>query len=758
MDKHSSIFFEEAVDLLAQLEGLLIDLEENHSDVEQINLLLRILHTLKGSGSMFGYNDLAAFVHIIESVFEKVRNGEWEITPDLIEKTLQSRDQMVALITPDDENTQENLEAVTRLSAFFLNFGRQNPLDSFANAIERKASKTPKAKEDKDLDAEIEMPSDSTEDASQSSELNSDTSNKIASSENELLEKVEITEKPKQTWEIFFEPLPNYFSFGNNPLSILQEISDLGEVEIEVDSSDVPEFEKIDPETCYLKWKITLNTTADENSIRDVFIFVEDLCHLTIKLMNNGENQSNEEEFENTEIKSEPAIAKDNQEKDESASVFPNQLTDSDQFSNIKDQFEESYVETIQKIASMPLSSSNSETEPSNTYEVGNEDRSEYQKIDHLINLLGELVTIQARLSQNASSSGDAELVSLAQELEILTGDLRDSALKMSMLPVGSVFTKLIEIAEEKSRVNGKQIEISVKGWNTEIDKELLDRLFQPLKKLIENSIEHGFESPELRELSGKPVKGVLNISAWQSTGNFYIEISDDGAGIDPEELKRVIVERNPKQFFDSKETDLFKLICMATNLSKAGSHKALGLASVKKTVNGMRGSLELKSSPGKGTSFIVKLPLNLGIVEGLMVKLGENLFLIPLSSVEECIELTKEDQKRNFEKNVVMVRGQIVPYMQLRETFEIEGEPPDIQQIVITFVDQQRIGFVVDQVIGEYQTVIKSWGKFCNDIPGISGATILGDGTVALIADPGILIRGQSNKSLNEKGEANGF
>jgi two-component system chemotaxis sensor kinase CheA len=172
-----------------------------------------------------------------------------------------------------------------------------------------------------------------------------------------------------------------------------------------------------------------------------------------------------------------------------------------------------------------------------------------------------------------------------------------------------------------------------------------------------------------------------------------------------------------------------------------------------------MRGSLELKSFPGKGTSFTIKLPLNLGIVEGLMVRLEESLFLIPLSSVEECIELTKEDQKRNFEKNVIMVRGQLVPYIQLRETFEISGEAPDIQQIVITFVDKQRIGFVVDQVIGEYQTVIKSWGKFCNDIPGISGATILGDGTVALIADPGILIRGQNSQAKAEQeGEDYGF
>ncbi len=363
------------------------------------------------------------------------------------------------------------------------------------------------------------------------------------------------------------------------------------------------------------------------------------------------------------------------------------------------------------------------------------------ERLDSLVNLVGQLVTVQARLTQTAVQSGTPELLSIAEEVERLTASLRENAMNIRMMPIGTTFSKFRRMVRDLSQELGKEIELVTEGAETELDKTVIERLSEPLMHLIRNSIDHGIEPREIRAAEGKPRSGTVRLSARHSGACVLIQVSDDGGGLDREairaravELGRLLPGETPddRQLFSLIFSPGFSTVKAVTDISGRG----VGMDVVKDVIDSLRGSIELMSRKGEGTTITLKLPLTLAIIDGFLTRVGAEHYIFPLTLVDECVELTAEQTVEGNGRNLINVRDGLVPFVRLRDQFQTIGRPPAIEQVVITRVEDKRIGFVVDHAIGGHQTVIKNLGTFYRGVEGISGATILGDGTVALVLD----------------------
>jgi len=363
------------------------------------------------------------------------------------------------------------------------------------------------------------------------------------------------------------------------------------------------------------------------------------------------------------------------------------------------------------------------------------------ERLDQLINLVSEMVTVQAHLTQVACAGGDATYIAISEEVERLTNELRDTALNIRMLPIGSTFSKFKRLVRDLSQELGKEIEMETFGAETELDKTVIEKLNDPLVHIIRNCIDHGIEMPEARRAAGKSSHGTVYLGAEHSGDSVLVTIRDDGGGLDRDRIRAKAIERGLiSATSDVSDKEIYAQI-FAPGFSTADkvtsvSGRGVGMDVVKRGIDGLRGSIGVDSVRGSGTTITLKIPLTLAIIDTLLVKIGKDHFVLPLAAVEECVELTREDVTSAHGNNLAKVRGNLTPYISLREQFEIAGECPDIEQIVIAMVHGTRIGFVVDSVIGQHQTVIKPLGRMYQDVNGVSGATVLGDGTVALILD----------------------
>lgn len=375
-------------------------------------------------------------------------------------------------------------------------------------------------------------------------------------------------------------------------------------------------------------------------------------------------------------------------------------------------------------------------------------------KLDSLFNLVGEMVTVQERLSQLSAiitkdNFSEQELLSyqssmeeISEELSSLTGNLRDNALSIRMLPIESTFNKFRRLVHDLAASLSKEIQLTMSGTETEIDKTVIDKLDEPLMHMIRNCADHAIESPEERIKAGKNRYGTIHLSAEHVAGNVVIHIEDDGAGLNREKILNKAVERNivpenaelsDKEVFGLIFEPGFSTAAAVTNVSGRG----VGMDVVKKTIEKLRGYIEIDSKPGKGTKIHIVLPLSLAIIDGLLVTISEQAFILPLSVVEECVELNNNQEiSKTAGENLINLRGQLVPYVRLREVFYNNHQKLDIEQIVITNIKNKLVGFVVDTVVGEHKTVIKPLGKVYKQVPAFTGATIMGDGSVAIIID----------------------
>jgi two-component system chemotaxis sensor kinase CheA len=353
--------------------------------------------------------------------------------------------------------------------------------------------------------------------------------------------------------------------------------------------------------------------------------------------------------------------------------------------------------------------------------------------LDQFVNLVGELVTVQARLSELAARRGDDEIAEVSEEIERLTSSLRDNSMNIRMMPIRGTFEKFRRLVHDLARDLGKNVELTIEGADTELDKTVIDQLSDPLMHLIRNSMDHGIESPDLRTASHK------NSSA---TIHLLIGVSDDGGGIDAEAVRNRAVEKGlVAANVQLTEAETFALIFQpgfstAKQITDV-SGRGVGMDVVRQNVESLHGSIDVASKPGSGTSVTLRLPLTLAIIDGLLVKVGSAHFVVPLANTLECIELTREDIEKANGKHIANVHGEIVPYIVLRDHFNVHIERPEIEQIMLVETEEGRYGFVVDEVLGDCQAVIKSLGRFYRHVQVVSGATILGNGAVALILDP---------------------
>ncbi|MES9995016.1 chemotaxis protein CheW [Desulfovibrio aminophilus] len=696
-DLNRQVFREEAYDLLGELETTLLELEQTPGDLDVINRVFRALHTIKGSGSMFGFEDIAAFTHEVETVFDQVRNEELAVTTELLNLVFRARDYIQKMLDADGatvapEVRQEILEGLVRVSA---------------------AAAEPAAVVEAVPEAEAEV----------------------------------APEECGYAVRIRFRDSRPPAGFSLEPL--LEELGKLG-------SCGVSPEKVLDPEKSGPVWNVTLRTTASEENIRDVFFFSE--FDLDVEVRRQDDAVPAAPSAEQTGGGKAQPDKKLGEILVEEGAIDPGDLAEAlaqqkplgqilvESGKVDKDRVEQAAAKQAQ--ARREAVEKRTEEAGKGHPESVSSIRVAAEKLDNLVDLVGELVIVQAQISQVVGERGDPVLTALSEELERLSDALRDSTLGIRMLPIGTTFSRYRRLVRDLSADFGKEIALVTQGAETELDKTVIERLGDPLMHLLRNSIDHGIEPPDERQAAGKPPQGTILLAAEHSGGEVLIRISDDGRGMDPEAIRAKAVERGLIQpEAELLEKELFKLIfepgfSTAKKLTSV-SGRGVGMDVVKRSIDSLRGSVEIKSRKGQGSEIIIRLPLTLAIIDGLQVRVGDAFFVIPLSLVEECVELARQDVEEAGNQRILYLRGEIVPYIHLREWFEVDGAPPAIEQIVITRVEGSRMGIVVDSVIGEHQTVIKTLGRVYKDVEGISGATIKGDGSIALIIDVPRLVRG---------------
>jgi two-component system, chemotaxis family, sensor kinase CheA len=693
IDSLKHVFIEETTELLTELEATLLELENVPDDKETIAKIFRALHTIKGSSGMFGCNEISEFTHDIESVYDYVRKGEIKINKEIIDLTLAARDQISIFLS----STVKGIPVDKKQS--------QSIIESFRN-----------------IAAGIHP-----------SKIKKSTSNKSENKSSDF-----ISSGKYKIFEIRFNPFREILANGTNPVLLLNELRELGKLIAIAKFDNIPDLQSIDPEKCYISWDIILKTNKELNDIKDVFIFVEDQCELIID-----------------DIDPENKLAKDEDFERFKKLIFENSFKKNPDIKSILSGFKHlAHLEQSDSRSIADKKEVKNITENRHCNDNLSSIRVNAEKIDELVNLVGELVTVQARLNQIALNSSETDIVSVAEEVERLTWSLRDSALNMRMLPIGTTFSKFKRLVRDLSKELGKEVELTTEGGETELDKTVIEKLNDPLIHIIRNSIDHGIELPAEREGYGKMRSGKIRLTASQSGGNVLITISDDGKGININSIKEKAVKMGlVTENSELTDSELYSIIFLP-GFSTAGkvtnvSGRGVGMDVVKKAIDALRGTVQVTSSQNVGTKITLKLPLTLAIIDGLLVMIDEDYFILPLSAVEECIELTQEDVNRTHGRHYINVRGKIVPYINLRERFKIETKKLSVEQVVVAEINGNHIGFVVDKVLGQHQTVLKSLGCFYKNVDGVSGATILGDGTVAIILD---IIKLVEKEELNEK------
>ena len=505
--------------------------------------------------------------------------------------------------------------------------------------------------------------------------------------------------RPPSDWRIRFHPNPDLMVNGTNPAWLLDELRALGACTVTGHADLIPALDGIQPDRCYLWWEIALRTDAGRDAIRDVFIFVEDGSQI--------------------EIEEATAAPQPGDAPQPAAIAAPIKAA----------RASESAGEAAHKIQTAD-----------STVRVPSE------KLDRLVNLVGELVMNQSRLTQAAAHVGAPELASPVEEIERLVAELRDNVLGIRMMPIGRTFNRFKRLVHDLSTELSKEIDLVTEGADTELDKTVLDQLGDPLVHLIRNSIDHGIEPPEVREQNGKPRRGTIRLSAVHAGSNVVVSIADDGKGLDAAAIREHALKKQliaPDATLSNRE--IFNLIFLpgfsTARQVTAVSGRGVGMDVVRRQVEALRGSVSVASEPGRGATISLTLPLTLAIIDGLLVEVERDQYILPMSSVTENVELHAAERLRKNGRNVIAVRGELVPYVDLREVFGMRGRPPEIERIVIVHYEDTRVGMVVDHVVGTHQTVIQSLGKFYSKVEVVSGATIMGDGRVALILDPARLI-----------------
>jgi len=689
-------FFEESFEALDAMEAALLKLDVGSPEPELINTIFRVAHSIKGGSATFGFSEIASFTHSLETLLDELRSGTMPVTVALSDLLLKSVDVMRAMLRAVQAKQPIDSQRVSDLQ-FDLEV-----------AIARKSEAEPAAA----------TPAGAAW---------------IVAAESAAGGAAPAAQQPR--WRIRFHPYRELLARGNDPLRMLRELAALGELAVRVDAQMLPALAEVNPQDCYLAWSLELPGEVPEDAIRQVFEWAEGDCDLSIERLPGEQALPAGAQDAPTPVQATPApvSAAPPASAQHGAHAPP---------------------------APAPASPAPAKPEaPVSALGDSGSIRVSVEKIDELMNTVGELVITQAMLSQLGShfDGPDAEKLRAGLgQLERNMRELQESVMRVRMLPITFVFSRFPRMVRDLAQRLGKQIELKLTGEQTELDKTVLEKIGDPLVHLVRNSIDHGIESPEARIAAGKPAEGTVHLDACHRGGNIAVEVSDDGGGLDRD---RILAKARARGLVGPNDTltdpEIHELIFVpgfstaekTTDLSGRG----VGMDVVRRNVKELGGKIELKSEPGRGSRFIITLPLTLAIVDGQSVAVGTETYIVPLISIVESMQLKATGITRlSGHSEVLSFRGDYLPIIRLHELFGVEPRSRALHEglVVVAEGDGRRVGLFVDDLLGQQQVVIKSLEANYGHIEGVSGATILGDGSVALILDVPGLIRAASMRT----------
>jgi two-component system chemotaxis sensor kinase CheA len=730
------MFYEEARELLISLEEGLVELERRKDDRAHLDRTFRAAHSIKGAAAMVGLPEIAEFTHGIEAVLERIRAHTLGVDADIITTLLEARDHLAAMVEADANGAP--LSAPADLNARLASLLRDPSEKVAPTPSTPKASSPPPA------------PDPTPPPAPEPSRA--DTKPKARKPRPRAPRKKKEEPPPASVavtmpgsgelvhYRIQLKPGPDVLRRGVNPLGVLDELRELGPTEVFTDADFVPPLDELDPERCYLVWRIEVQTTAARERLDDVFLFMADDSSVSM-------------EWKGPDGTFGPLPSA----KPPAALVESVPITRREPRSSVIVKAEESAVEAAPSqpppggprspappsTGAPPPSSPLPQPQPSRSV---SRIRVDANQLDDLVGLAGELAVLSDNLQSIRDLPGAQPWIHTLEALERVSEQIRDTTLDLRMVPVDELFSRFPRVVRDLADRSGKEIELRIIGQDTRLDRTIVERLSDPMIHLIRNGVDHALEPPEERIAKGKPRKGRITLTAGHEGDRVAIRVEDDGRGLDRERIVAKGIALGLVPIGTSPDDPRVDSLIFEPGFSTRDkvselSGRGVGLDVVRDAVRALRGSLAVESSPGRGTAFIFRLPLTLALIDGLLVETAGCRYVVPLAQVEECVALNGSMSALSKGRPCVSVRGELVPMVTLRKLFRSEGEPPARQELLLTRHAGQRVGITVDRLLGRVQAVIQALGEGLIGLNRFSGATILGDGTVSLILDLAALV-----------------
>ncbi|MFI5016117.1 MAG: chemotaxis protein CheA [Hyphomicrobiales bacterium] len=724
-------FFQECEEQLAELETGLLALEGGDADPETVNAIFRAVHSIKGGAGAFHLDDLVRFAHAFETTLDHLRSGRIAATPAGSKVMLRAADMLADLVRAARDGGSADL---VRCEAIVEELG----IMSEASA----------AGDEADGMDELDF-------------------KPLAVSFDEISpEQSQAPQPAEQTsFTILFKPKPDLYAKANEAALLLRELGRLGEMKVSCGASDLPLLPDLDPEGAYLRWTIELTTQQDETAIREVFEFVDEDCELEIcrdDALARGAGAVADTENPDiaallrkleAEVAGRPVAAPDPAPQAVPAAEMSGEpearQADSSQGPGLPTAAKAEPAKSDRKPATAASSAAGQTTI-----------RVDIDRLDRLVDLIGELVINQAMLSQRVAEAGLASgstVVMGLDELERLTREIQDSVMAIRAQPVKPIFQRMTRIVREVAEMTGKSVHLVTEGEGTEVDKTVIERLADPLTHMIRNAIDHGIETPDKRVAVGKPAEGVVRLSALHRSGRIVIEVADDGAGIDRARVKDIAIRKGlVAQDAVLSDDEIDNLIfhpgfSTAETISNI-SGRGVGMDVVKRSIQALGGRIGISSRPGRGSTFTMSLPLTLAVLDGMVVSVAGQTLVLPLTAIVETLQ-PKEASVHGFgtTAQVISVRKALTPLIDVGWRLGYRAKPADPLACVAILIESERGGrsaLLVDAIQDQRQIVVKSLEGNYGHVPGIAAATILGDGRVALILDIDTVVSGSGNSA----------
>jgi two-component system chemotaxis sensor kinase CheA len=734
LSQFHQVFFEESFEGLDIMESSLLALDLAEVDAETINTIFRAAHSIKGGAGTFGFMQVSGFTHVVETLLDEIRSGDREIEQAHVDLFFQSVDCLRGLMSDLQAGSEPDMSQADELKSKFEAILAGDVSATDETAVDNKDTGTENSNQD---------------------------SNNTGSEGSDV-----------KGWKVEFIPCEDVLCTGNEPYRMFRELQDLAEavegggLEVIPHLGRLPEFSQMHPEMCYLSWTIIVRADIELSDIEEIFEWVVDDCDIRYQRLAECD-LSTLESHQILELSADPeensasVVSADNVENTtavdtstvlEESSVIN---TVAEKAPVIKEKIEELLEKVDTKVS--PASEKKAVAKSAENTSI----RVSIDKIDGLINMVGELVITQSMLGQLGQDFDVSRIQRLQEglsQLEQNTRELQESVMKIRMLPISFAFSRFPRLVRDLSKQLDKEVELVMVGENTELDKTVMEKIGDPLVHLVRNSLDHGLEGVEERTANGKSRAGTITLNAFHHGGSIVIEVKDDGAGLNKERIRSKAIEKGliaeDEHLSDSQIYDLiFQAGFSTADVVSDVSGRGVGMDVVRRNIAELNGSIEVTSKSGEGSVFSIRLPLTLAILDGQLVKVGEEVYIFPLVSIVESIQLQK-NMLNNIGGNqfVMKLRDDYVPIVCLQDIFNIDTEKKDLEGAMLVVVegDNEKIGIVVDELLGQQQVVIKSLEQNYEKVDSISGATILGDGTVALIVD----ISGLNNKSSDKKSD----